>query len=809
MTRRSCPSWIRLNIYRTCLGSALLGSALALSMPDPGAAQQILLDDFVQGGGMTLYRDLRDENAYYYLPNQPRLAVDEVGQPAFSFLRWAENTRPAGDPSGSSDAEGGGIVHLQMELGADAEQIQRARNELRRQKPSATLKGPIGYRRGRFALVFTGSQEDVESGTDPLTSAILGIGNAPLLGGRASVNIVLTRQGARVLWQAFQKQSRPPLAVRFFDMEVAGFRGPIGVTIEADLEEVYNHKAFAAGVAHSYFGAEIEAAFTDLRNAGAIRETWVGEDERFEGLVNQTYRALVSRLFEPIPDPADLKRLAGKASAGGGGSLLDRAFRLLEAGQKRSSGTSQVTPKASSSGPGGGSRGGSRASSPAKTASPGKTTPTGQGKGPAKGPGKGPGKDKAKPGAAAAAKASKAEAEGKALLEKAKGLEKKVQSGRRQVAEAEKKLAEATPEKPAKIQQEDIDKAKKRIATYDKEAKTLRTRAKAKQQEAARLRKAASGNPPSKAADAGKAPQSQKPGTQKPETQKPSSQKPGTQAAETPSSAEEEDSSPALAVLASFQMRRRSQQKTLRIELNRHSQDQILDRFDGEVGDVSGCRRCFLQINLDDPLYRQREVAVYVDGLNLEDFGRFVNFVSFELRKRHGEGDLTQQELRIDQKSLAESGNRFSLLYGWKGDGDRSRWLEYEYRVVWSFFGGSRIAEPWRTTRDGAIGLFPPLVIQRLGLSANAEALEAARVRALTVQIFTQPVDGERTEQITLVPGRGEFSGDLEVLLPKDRRVYDYLIEWRLTGGTTVSSGRQSTRSTTLFVDELPTQEGR
>ena len=334
--------------------------------------------------------------------------------------------------------------------------------------------------------------------------------------------------------------------------------------------------------------------------------------------------------------------------------------------------------------------------------------------------------------------------------------------------------------------QAQIDAARKKIASLESEAKGLRQKAEAKRREAVRLRKASSGG-------SAPAPGSRGPTASPPEASRDSGANPG----------------PAFAVLASFRMRQRSQQKTMKIELDRHRQDQVFDRFDGDIGDVSGCRRCFLEVHTDDPFYRQREIPVFLDGLHLEDFGRFVNFATVQLRKRHADGELTYDEVRIDRRNFAEEGNLFKLLYGWKGDNDRRRWLEYDYRVVWSFFGGSRIEEPWRTTQDAALGISPPLLRRRLGLAANAEALEAARVRAVTVQVFYAPAGAERVEQLTLLPERGELAGALEVLLPRDRREVDYRIDWRLRGDRAVSSGRRTTSSTTLFLDELPAGAGR
>ena len=64
-----------------------------LAIASPAAAQQVIFDKPVRAGDLTLFHDLRDENAYYYAPANPRLATDANGQPQFSFFRWVENVR--------------------------------------------------------------------------------------------------------------------------------------------------------------------------------------------------------------------------------------------------------------------------------------------------------------------------------------------------------------------------------------------------------------------------------------------------------------------------------------------------------------------------------------------------------------------------------------------------------------------------------------------------------------------------------------------------------------------------------------------
>ncbi len=261
------------------------------------------------------------------------------------------------------------------------------------------------------------------------------------------------------------------------------------------------------------------------------------------------------------------------------------------------------------------------------------------------------------------------------------------------------------------------------------------------------------------------------------------------------------------AVVASFEMKRVRQRGSFRIDLNKYTTDSLTLRFDENIGDLRSLMSNadhFRQVNLDDPLYKQREVVAFVDGANAQDFGQFVNFVTVRLRKRHAAGEQSLDEVRIDRNNFNAQGNNFKLMYGWKGDADRRRWLEYDYQTSWSFFGGKSVDQDWRTATSGAINLAPPFRRRTVDLQADPTAITNAGVRAITVTVFYDLGAGEQAKQVTLNPAKSQLSGQLEFLAPADRLDYAYEVNWRLAGGRSVSSGRRSSTESLLFVDELP-----
>src|SRR6185295_10155630 len=97
---------------------------------------------------------------------------------------------------------------------------------------------------------------------------------------------------------------------------------------------------------------------------------------------------------------------------------------------------------------------------------------------------------------------------------------------------------------------------------------------------------------------------------------------------------------PTFAVIASYEMKSVRQRGAFQVDLNKYTTDRVILRFDENVGDLRSQMNegNFRQVNLDDPLYKQRELAVFVDGMNAKDFGDYINFATVQLRKKHEGG---------------------------------------------------------------------------------------------------------------------------------------------------------------------------
>jgi hypothetical protein len=659
---------------RTALGAFAWLLLTPLGLAAPASAQQILLDKPVRAGEMVCFPDLNDPLTYYYVNDKPRLSTDPSGKPQFSFLRYVENVRSAA-AAGAREGEGGGIVHAVVALSVTKEQIAAAQRELQRTKPGVKLVGPVGYKSGRFGLV--SSFKDT-NGT--LTKQVVGLGNAPLLDGeKAAVSIQLTKLGAKILWASFQTPT-PDISFSF-EMDLVGYRSPHRAVIEANFDQIYEHEAFAVGVASQYLAAEIKGAFDDLKREGSIKLTQVGEDEKLDQLITTAYNKISDMMFSPsggtgTPD------LPSPAGSGGPPSVLDRATAMWNANRREARAENEKI----------------RAENHAR-------------------------------------REERRRAEARSVRERTAALASAGGSG----AAAEGDSVDWGPSMAPEARPYDAPSAGEGI--------------------------------------------------------------PGER---------QEETVPGFAVLASFEMKSVRQRGLFKIDLNKYTTDQVTLRFDENIGDMRGLMEeggNFREVNLDDPLYKQRELTVFVDGMNAKDFGDYINFATVLMRKRHQAGDETQDEVRIDRKNFSSEGNAFKLVYGWKNDNDRQAWMNYEYQTTWNFFGGEELQTPWRKASAGAISLAPPFQKRSVNLEADPDPISQAGVRSITVKVYYKPNEAEQMKQVTLNATKGQLSDRVDFILPASAPDYDYEIIWQLKGGREVSSGRKRTSRAVLFVDELPAGE--
>ena len=192
----------------------------------------------------------------------------------------------------------------------------------------------------------------------------------------------------------------------------------------------------------------------------------------------------------------------------------------------------------------------------------------------------------------------------------------------------------------------------------------------------------------------------------------------------------------------------------------------------------------FRVVNLADADYASREVILQVDGAFVEAFGEILNFVTVSLRKRYDNGqDEVTREIVITGKDLLEGKDFRQVSYpalGLSGE----NYLDYEYRISWSFKGDSRTVDlprdpqMWLSGSQAAISLKPPFAKSRVEIDADLEGFATSGVQAATV-IFYTVLNGTPQVQRRLTLRAGDSEATQSLALYHDQNeATAYQVNW-------------------------------
>jgi tetratricopeptide (TPR) repeat protein len=259
-------------------------------------------------------------------------------------------------------------------------------------------------------------------------------------------------------------------------------------------------------------------------------------------------------------------------------------------------------------------------------------------------------------------------------------------------------------------------------------------------------------------------------------------------------------------VIASFKLRRIESTGAFNLNLKQWLRTDQAVRFAANIGDLSnlmGNPRFFRRVNLDDPVFKQREIPVTVDVRGEDAFADMLNAVTVTLKKRHESGKESLGEVTISRAEFARGAPQ-TLVYGWDQDNNRTRWLDYEVRQRWNYVGGPVIETPWIKTSAGALVLEPPLRPRPLMLEADPTFLQEQGVRDVVVEVHYRAGDADRIATATVRASAP--SGETRLLLYQDPQQpgYSYSYTWRLRGGDRRAAGPFTETADIIYLDEVP-----
>lgn len=297
-----------------------LATAVALLFIAPFLAAEVELDSApLQIGNALLFKDHAEAGAYYYMPNQPRLAYWPDGTPKLSFLKYTK--------AGKEEAKGG-ILHFFVKYGLSDQELAKVRQDLAKQDPKAKLKGPIVFKKGSFLVVSAAAGEG-----GVFTRKIIGEGKAPLItGSEVSVSIAVTPEGAAFLEEAL-RQPTYPVSVRF-DMTYEGLTPKYQANATISWSKVrtyfeqykkwkiYKKKKFLFWEWYVQKGTGEETRISDdLRSTGAVKIDVTGEDANMDAILQTVVDQVMREMFDVKMElPGEGQEAEGEGGGESGGS---------------------------------------------------------------------------------------------------------------------------------------------------------------------------------------------------------------------------------------------------------------------------------------------------------------------------------------------------------------------------------------------------------------------------------------------------------------------------------------------------------
>lgn len=292
-------------------------------------AQKIFLDQpLTVGDGVIVFPSVDDPLEFYYMPDRPRVALNDAGQPEFSFTLFTEKNRSALDADNKEEQTGGGILHLLMTFGVSADRLSGARTALRGLVEGAVIKGPVIFNKGNIALI--SAVADPKGG---FTKEILGLGKAPIIeGSKAAIAFMLDARGAKLLWATFNN-STPDISFSM-EMDVDGYLSPLNGRVEGSFDQIYESHNASLGVSGTVgvltLGAEIGMTLEKLKKEGKIKVYTEGDDAQMESLLKTAYEKLVTMMFVSAESAYTAAKKVEKEDLAAQKDPLDRMKDLLE-----------------------------------------------------------------------------------------------------------------------------------------------------------------------------------------------------------------------------------------------------------------------------------------------------------------------------------------------------------------------------------------------------------------------------------------------------------------------------------------------
>lgn len=188
--------------------------------------------------GVQLLQDHADANAYYYIPQYPRMATRQDGTFEFMFMKYV----------GVGTGGNGGLFHALIEFTLPQDEITRLQDTLRiaLNNDNAFIVGPVPLEQVKDGEKGVGSFKVISSvlnnttGDSPFTQTVITSGHAPFQpGSKAAIAACLNQEGATLLWESLTGRTSDVSVTLSGNYEA--YVKAYNATITAEVNSVYEH----------------------------------------------------------------------------------------------------------------------------------------------------------------------------------------------------------------------------------------------------------------------------------------------------------------------------------------------------------------------------------------------------------------------------------------------------------------------------------------------------------------------------------------------------------------------------------------
>ncbi|WP_156133077.1 hypothetical protein [Lacinutrix sp. Hel_I_90] len=183
--------------------------------------------------------------------------------------------------------------------------------------------------------------------------------------------------------------------------------------------------------------------------------------------------------------------------------------------------------------------------------------------------------------------------------------------------------------------------------------------------------------------------------------------------------------------------------------------------------------KCIASVNLNDPFFQHRDINLILD-IEAEDmFGKEVNYVTVNIRKKRNQGNDFEDQVTIDRNYLKEKGIRAALTYA---RGEDKNPEAYEYKMQWSLKGGHIYPENpnWTVGDWEGVTLAAPVTPRLIEVEADIDELKDNDIVRVTAAIRYYRFGKEEETNIPLTVSKEQMLVPETIFTDRNTKGYAY-----------------------------------